>query len=443
MKIFDPRTFFSLTAIADRIAKRDRLHHNISCRRISAFTAEMRRRVWWQIVLLDGRAAEVSGAGTSMLSCAWNTKLPLNVNESELNTETDTLPHEHERATDMIFCLVRCEIAEFLRQFRSKSGLDDGSREFSNPSISVTERLEAIDEFEKHLQSKYLVHCDSHISLHILTRYYAVQSISKMRIFAYGALSRRNRSGNPTMSEESQDQLMQVCLEAIESYDQCVADQSLMRFAWFLAVNIPFLAYVHLLYNLQQRTQGDLVARAWQVVTHNDDLFGRPESLKGFGSRLFEADDGTLQATFAGLVVRAWEAREAALASENPVPVPPMVHNMRRILSTITGRGAQGATNLHRTPHGRCPGMQASAPMSSPLGNWPGPTSIYANRSDPSPLGVNLPLPPPIANESAMPMQAPQADGDLFLWDQCQAALPGDNLDYHMDWNPALFSMYG
>ncbi|RJE22003.1 Transcription factor [Aspergillus sclerotialis] len=154
MKIIDPRSFLCLTAIADRIAKRDGLHCNTQGRGLSAFDTEIRRRIWWQTVLLDSRAVEMSGAGTPILSYAWNAKLPLNINESELSPEANSLPQEHDCATDMIFCLVRCEIAKFLRQIRAKKGLEEGWTEFSNPSISVSEKLEAIDTFEEHLQAR-------------------------------------------------------------------------------------------------------------------------------------------------------------------------------------------------------------------------------------------------------------------------------------------------
>lgn len=179
MKTTDPRSFLCLTAIAERIAKRNDFHRNAQDRGMSAFGKEMRKRLWWQIILLDSRAAEMSAAETSILSSTWNTKLPLNVNESDFSSEMTVLPQGHEWATDMIFCLVRCEIAEFLRQLRAMRSTDVKWGEFSNPSVSLADKLRGIDDFERHLQTKYLNYCNPHNSLHDVTQYYTKFSVQK------------------------------------------------------------------------------------------------------------------------------------------------------------------------------------------------------------------------------------------------------------------------
>lgn len=449
MKVVDPRTFFSLTAIADRIAKRDGLHQNSQPRGMSAFDAEMRRRVWWQIVLLDTRAAEVSGAGTSTLGCGWNTKFPLNVSESELTPEAEVLPQGHEHATDMIFCLVRCEIAEFLRQIRAKANIEGRWSEFSNPCVSLLDKLAAIDAFEKHLQTTYLVHCDHRTTVHALARHYAIQSIAKMKIVAYGALSPRSRQDHPSVSDERHDRLMQVCIEAIEAYHQCVANRSLMRFAWFLAGNVPFLAYVHLLSDLRNRPKGDLVERAWEVVTSRNDVFGRPESLKGFGRRLLEAKDGTLQTAFAELVVRAWDARQAALGSESHIPVPPMVRKMRETLAATKGWSAEDAPIKTWVTQEKSDVKSVSVPTNGSIGNCPRSTSMYPNiirlsKSGSSPR-VEDPIPHTLnsTNMADMPSDRLPMHDELYELDYWQTLLPPESVEYAMDWDQALFSMYG
>jgi hypothetical protein len=151
MKTTDSRSFLSLTAIAERIAKRNDLYRNAQDHGLSASEKELRKRLWWQIILLDSRAAEMSAVGTSILSFTWNTKLPLNVNESDLSSEMGVLPQGHERATDMIFCLIRCEIAEFLRQIRATRRIDVKWGEFSNPSVPLADKLGSINDFEQHL----------------------------------------------------------------------------------------------------------------------------------------------------------------------------------------------------------------------------------------------------------------------------------------------------
>jgi hypothetical protein len=71
----------------------------------------MRRRLWWQIVLLDNRIAEVSGAGNSILTHAWTTNFPSNINDNDLFAGMRDLPAESTGLTDMVFFLLRCEVA--------------------------------------------------------------------------------------------------------------------------------------------------------------------------------------------------------------------------------------------------------------------------------------------------------------------------------------------
>ncbi|KAK9322024.1 hypothetical protein V1517DRAFT_362119 [Lipomyces orientalis] len=75
---------FCLTGVAVRIAQRMGLAIDGSNYAIPPFEAEMRRRLWWQLILIENRVAELSSGGICVLAYAWNTKLPANVNDSDL-----------------------------------------------------------------------------------------------------------------------------------------------------------------------------------------------------------------------------------------------------------------------------------------------------------------------------------------------------------------------
>ena len=133
------------------MARRDGLQQSNPSRQLSAFDTEMRRRLWWQTILLDSRAAEVFGTGTSMLNGEWSAKLPFNLNDSELTPEMTSLPHGHGRASEMIFALVRCEVAKFVCNKKGGLKRDGSRRDSSRSSTPLSEKLEAIRVFEAHL----------------------------------------------------------------------------------------------------------------------------------------------------------------------------------------------------------------------------------------------------------------------------------------------------
>lgn len=167
----DPRTLFCLTGIAVRMGQRIGLATDGTHYGLLPFEAEMRRRLWWQIVLIDSRASEVSGAGPNILTYTWNTKVPLNFNDSDLFPDMRTPPPERPGLTEMAFCRIRCEIANFYRKARSSWMTD-----------TIAVRDKAIDEFGQHLQKEYLDYCDPSIPMHLMSILMTKSSISKLRI---------------------------------------------------------------------------------------------------------------------------------------------------------------------------------------------------------------------------------------------------------------------
>ena len=115
----DPRSNFCLTGIAVRIAQRMGLNFDGTSYGLPPFEVEMRRRLWYQIMFLDNRVSELSGAGCSLLTYIWTTKPPLNVNDSDLFPEMKEIPRECEGITEMVYVLQRCEVANLIQKLKT------------------------------------------------------------------------------------------------------------------------------------------------------------------------------------------------------------------------------------------------------------------------------------------------------------------------------------
>lgn len=92
------------------------LHRDGDSLGLSPFDTEMRRRVWWQIILLDAIYAIMSGLGQSLLPRHWDTKEPRNINDADM-FPTMSKCESREGPTDMIFCLVSYEVAKLLMEY--------------------------------------------------------------------------------------------------------------------------------------------------------------------------------------------------------------------------------------------------------------------------------------------------------------------------------------
>ncbi|RAL59877.1 hypothetical protein DID88_000504 [Monilinia fructigena] len=109
-KHYDAHAFWILTGSAVRIGQRLGIHRDGSSLSLSPFDTEMRRRVWWQIVFLDGFAAKLCGAGYPAWLAKFDTKLPLII----------------AGATEMLFCCIRYEVSQAIRK---ANRFGDGHRE--------------------------------------------------------------------------------------------------------------------------------------------------------------------------------------------------------------------------------------------------------------------------------------------------------------------------
>ncbi|PSR99098.1 hypothetical protein BD289DRAFT_458672 [Coniella lustricola] len=165
----DPHTLWILTGIGVRIAQRMGLHRDPGeITHLPPFEVQMRRRLFWQLVPLDGFAGQHSGTGISIPPSAWDVRKPLNVDDAEIYPGMEAMPSETKGATDMIFVLVRAELSEFYTRkalnWGGKDGKAGGEGDDANgpsaPLRSAKESLDLIDEVEASIEEKFLRYCD-------------------------------------------------------------------------------------------------------------------------------------------------------------------------------------------------------------------------------------------------------------------------------------------
>lgn len=112
----DPRSLSSMLGTAVRIAQRMGIHSESQCSKHSPFEAEMRRRLWWSLVLFDVRIGEMAADHRStLLTPLWDTKTPRNVNDIDLRPEMGAVPADQTPLTEALFVVVRSEVADFVR----------------------------------------------------------------------------------------------------------------------------------------------------------------------------------------------------------------------------------------------------------------------------------------------------------------------------------------
>jgi hypothetical protein len=314
----DPRALFCLTGISVRIGQRMGLNVDGTTYGLLPFEVEMRRRLWWQLLLLDTRVGELSGYGPSLHMHMWSTKLPSNVNDSSLFPDMREPPVEHPGATEMLFALQRCEVAQFVYKCRRICG--------------PTEMSDAtIEAFEGMLEKKYLRYCDTQVPMHFISLLVAKGAICRLRMGSHhpSLLSSKAKE----MSEQELDKLFLSGLAMLENHHTMMGAKSISRFLWYVHTNFPFPAHVYLICALRYRATGELADRAWKQLEENFERRSKSDLAK----RIWQprSASSTLRMATANLTVKSWEAREAALRIFQPnTPTPPFIVQLRELLAS-------------------------------------------------------------------------------------------------------------
>jgi hypothetical protein len=315
-QIFDPSTIWMLTGISVRLGQKIGLHRDGVQLGLSPFETEIRCRLWWMIGILDGRSAELCGCGNSTSAHMWDVKLPLNVNDSDLDPDMLEPPVEHSGSTEMMFCLSRCEVGVFLKKGSLNSPFDGYWAKLNSSATPIEEKDRAIDELERIFEHKFLRHCNPLIPLHALTTGIARVGVCKMRLLAHHP--RQFEDHEAHLSQQELDSLFLNSLSIIQYDNLGHANPSLQRFLWHVRMHFQLDGFVYLLDALRKRTSGDLVDRAWLQVG---------DSYR-FHTELTADTRNPLYAAIRNLTLAAYDSREAD-PSNQQLKTPDFIKNLR------------------------------------------------------------------------------------------------------------------
>ena len=345
---------FCLTGMGVRLGQRLALQRDGAQSCSSPFDLEDRRRLWWNLAGFDRRIGEMCGSTITAISTGGNCKLPLNINDADLNAHAKDSPPPHTGATEMIFTLTRLEFAKAPGNDKMKAQLSA-----ANPQAVTNladHRLSSyLDQFAHYMEETYLKFCDPKIPIHYMTLLMTRASICKLKVVS-GFFRVVITAPSPLPPAESES----LVIEAIRmiEYDSMIqAHERLKGFLWYTKMYFPFPAYVCLLGELRHRTTGDLCERAWETI------FEHAERRK-----MTTITQTPLHLAFSALFVKAWDAREAAEAANGRTLAPPRLITVMRQIDARMPKKAKDKTPL-ATPSPKIPVASAgfgATPQSVP-----------------------------------------------------------------------------
>ncbi|OAP61543.1 hypothetical protein AYL99_03746 [Fonsecaea erecta] len=249
-----PRFVWMMTGLVIRMAQylglqRDGLHFKHQ----RPFETEMRRRVWWTLCRLDLRASEDQGTDLSIAHGSFDTKIPLNVNDGDIDPESKQTPTERQGITDMTFTRISAGIVDIMRQMMISSAGEHQSR--------------LLNEIYGNFEREYLQHTSESGNIaYWVAATVARMVMAKMTLIVY--LPTLFSTPSEPTSDEIRTKLLVSAMEVAEYNHALNAEEACRHWRWLYQSHTHWHAIVFLLIEISRRPWSSTVERAW-VVLHS------------------------------------------------------------------------------------------------------------------------------------------------------------------------------
>lgn len=257
----DSRTVWSMTALTFHLAQAMGLHRDGTAFGLKPFETEIRRRIWWHICLLDARSSEDHGCEPIVHDGVFDTRMPLNVNDCDLSPQMTAFPDEKEEATEMTFCLIRCQVTRAVRRIGyAPPGMRGLGPHHDRPSPESRSVL--MGELQRLLEERYLRYCDPSVSIFLVAATVARLIIARMWLAVHYPNSHKD-----AIASSTRDRLFAISVEVIELSTLLLTNQDLLKWNWYFKTHFQWHAMAFVLSEICSRPPSDECDRAWEYVT--------------------------------------------------------------------------------------------------------------------------------------------------------------------------------
>jgi transcription factor-like protein len=268
-----PRYVWMMAGLAIRMGQAVGLHRDPArLAHLSPYEAEIRRRVWWCLNLLDVRAAEDQGTEFTIAPDSFDTHMPLSLNDADLTPSMTEPPVERQGDSDMIFAIGSYQTVRYTRLIMAARSPD------GTPDVAEQSRL--LDAFQADLGTWGSTHgsadtsasdpapaADDIRAMAFWTAMTVTRLVfSKLALFIH--LPSLFSAPDPIASSRTRDRLLIAALEVAEYNHVLNAEPGCLRWRWIMQTYTHWHAIVFLLIEASRRPWSPLIERAW-VALHS------------------------------------------------------------------------------------------------------------------------------------------------------------------------------
>ena len=215
----------------------------------------MRRRLWWQIIVLDVMHCEDRGTHPIISSQMYDTKLPMDINDESLSPTTSQIVPEV-GGSEMTHSLVGFEAARSIQEVFALSSRNQktpfSSHEYEQVVRNCCQRLAACT-----------ARCDVTLPVH-----WAALTVSRLCMLRLWLLLYRplNTRRQVTKTRASRENILGSAVSIVEMSQLLTQSPHSNRWAWMGRNWVGWYPIAIILAELCHQTRGPLVERAWNIV---------------------------------------------------------------------------------------------------------------------------------------------------------------------------------
>lgn len=305
------------------------LHRDGELLGLKPFETEMRRRLWWQIIMVDAKYAMLSGLSHTLLPRGWDTKEPKNISDQDLQPSATAPIKDVEGPTDMILIVVFCKIAKALINLPGIETilLLNELEATRGPSGPNKQQVQMFEDTVKKLEADMKEIFERFSSpdagpLHVLAQHLQSHLMGKLSAI-----------GNPPGAQadwgtEVFDHTSNTFKLAVETTAHAVDQYKMDTYPgwdWYARLHFQLDVFAYLVGQLRHRTTGPLVDKAWNVV----------EDVYKYHPEFYDVGSGHGYYQIAHFVFKAWRKREEVLRAHlgREPEVPKCVVKLRSLVN--------------------------------------------------------------------------------------------------------------
>lgn len=280
--------------------------------KMTPFDAEMRRRLWWAIVMLDERICQMTGTRFGSLSPLWDCRPPAALNDGDLHPEGGAISSSSASGpAESSIVSLRAKITNYVR-------FSAAHLQFTNPGLMRLARecsltLEGFMQWKEAFEAENLTGFNLDVPIQFQAIWTARCVLARAHVLEY--LIAFSRQGDK-MPEAHRVSAIRSALTALEADINLMTSPLTRRWGWMNDLHFQFVAYVLVTQELRRRPMHHLSGEMWETLSTSCEV--RWLTGDHMGRSIFAT-------IFAKGLDQAWTARATAAMKDGQTLEPPRI----------------------------------------------------------------------------------------------------------------------